>query len=88
MTINQGVISITNTPTEINGASVNPIRILIHNNDSTDNLFLGNENVATDSGLVLGKLESIELILNPNEKLFAVVSGQKAHSLSWLSQED
>ena len=88
MTIKSGVVAVGSVPTQINGASTNPIRLHIHNNDTTDELFLGNGTVAVNSGLVLGKLESIELILNPGETLFAVVSGQKAHSLSWLSQED
>lgn len=88
MTIKSGVVAITGTATRINGASVNPIRLTIHNNDNTDDLFLGNGTVTVGSGLVVGKLETIQIILNPGETLYGVVSGNTPHSLSWLSQED
>ena len=88
MTIKSAVVAITGVPTRINGASVNPIRLTIHNNDNTDDLYLGNETVTVGSGLVVGKLETIQIILNPGETLYGIVAGNTPHSLSWLSQED
>lgn len=79
----QTVIGLTATP--IDGASPNPSRIHIHNNDQQQNLFIGGEGVTISTGLVIPKEDHLELILNAGEQLFGV-SSQGGHIVSWLRQ--
>lgn len=75
----------TLTPTAINGASVNPIHLTVHNNDSTKTMFLGGNDVSTTNGLKLLKQESYQFIINPGEMLYAI-SADTGHVISWISQ--
>jgi len=61
------------------------MRIHVHNNDNTNNLVLGASDVTSSTGLLLPKLDSLELILNPGETLWAVSSGAPI-TVSWLVQ--
>jgi len=87
MTITSGRTIIGTSSTLIDGLEVNPFRIHIHNDDNTTNVFLGAENVTTTTGLGLVGKDSIELIINPLEALYAV-SSKAGHVLSWLKQGD
>lgn len=62
------------TPTAVNSPNVNPLRIHIHNNDNTNHLLVGNGSVATNTGLILLKLDSIDFVLNPNEIIYLLAS--------------
>lgn len=85
MAITSAQITIGLTPTAIDGTSTNPIRLHIHNNDNTNNIYLGNGSVTTTTGLELTKLDSMEITLNPGEELYAV-SASTGHVISWLKQ--
>jgi len=85
MAITQGQLTVGTSATEIDGISTSPSRLHVHNNDSTNNLFLGNASVTSSNGLRLMKLDSIELIMNPGEVLYAV-SASGSHQVSWLRQ--
>lgn len=74
-------------PVLVDGLSVNPFRLHLHNNDNTDAIYLGGSTVTTANGLQLAKEDSIELILNPLEALYAV-STKAGHVLSWLKQTE
>lgn len=69
----------------VDGISPNPSRLHIHNMDNTKLLFIGNSDVSITNGLGLEKLDSIELILNPGESLYAI-SETGTHMISWLRQ--
>lgn len=75
----------TATPVQIDGSSVNPIFLTVHNNDNTKVLFLGGANVTVNNGMALLKEETIQFKLNPGEALYAV-SSSGDHIVSWLRQ--
>ena len=85
--ITSGQTIIGTTPTLIDGLEVNPFRIRIHNNDNTADMYLGNANVTISNGYKVLKEESIDLIINPLEALYAV-SSQTNHVVSWLKQTE
>jgi hypothetical protein len=85
MAITSGHVSVGTSPTIIDGISTNPSRLHVHNADNADDLYLGNGSVTTSTGLQLTKLDSIELIMNPGEALYAVAVAS-GHQVSWLRQ--
>ena len=85
--ISSGQITIGTAPTLIDGLEVNPFRLHIHNQDNTDAVYLGASNVTTSTGLKLIKEDSIELIINPLEALYAVAS-KSGHIISYLKQTE
>lgn len=82
-----GTTLIGATPTLIDGREVNPFRIRIHNNDNATNVYLGGSAVTVGNGYLLLKEDSIDLILNPLEELYAV-SEKAGHVISWLKQTE
>ena len=85
MAITSGQQTIGTVRQLVDGISPNPSRLTIHNLDNTKVLFLGNDSVTITTGLGLQKLESIELILNAGESLYAI-SETGSHLISWLRQ--
>ena len=85
MTITSAQITVGTSPTIIDGLSTNPFRLHVHNNDNSADLYLGNGSVTSSTGLRLMKLDSIELVINPGEALYAV-SASGSHAVSWLKQ--
>lgn len=69
----------------VDGISPNPSRLHIHNLDNTKVLFLGGDSVTVANGLGVQKLESIELVLNAGESVYAI-SETGTHLISWLRQ--
>jgi len=82
-----GVTTVGTAATLIDGLEVNPFRLHLHNNDNTDSVYLGGSAVTTATGLKLSKEDSIELIINPLEALYAI-SNKAGHSVSWLKQTE
>lgn len=85
--ISSGQVTIGTAPTLIDGLEVNPFRLHIHNHDNTDSVYLGASNVTTSTGLKLVKEDSIELIINPLEALYAVAT-KSGHIISYLKQTE
>jgi hypothetical protein len=75
------------TPTLIDGLNVNPFRLRIHNNDNTADMYIGGSAVTVNNGYRVLKEESIDLIINPLEALYAV-SSKNGHVVSWLKQTE
>lgn len=75
----------TATPVQIDGSSVNPSYLTIHNNDNTKVLYLGGTGVSSTTGLKLLKEETLQFRLNPGEALYAI-SDSGSHVISWLRQ--
>jgi hypothetical protein len=87
MALTSGTVSIGTVATLIDGASSsNPIHLHIHNNDNTDNLYLGDSTVTTSTGLVLTKLDSFEIHLRPGNRLYAT-SSKEGHIISYIKQD-
>lgn len=85
--ITTGRTTVGTVPTIIDGIEVNPFRIHIHNDDNTDTLYLGNATVSATTGLSLQRGDTIELIINPLEALYAI-STKAGHVMSWLKQTE
>lgn len=85
--ISSGVTIVGTVPSLIDGLSVNPFRIHLHNNDNVEAIYIGGVDVTVATGLKLLKEDSIELIINPLEALYAI-STKAGHSISWLKQTE
>lgn len=81
--ISSGSDSIGTAATVIDGSSNSSFRLVVHNNDNSDAIYLGGSTVSTATGYQLKKLESIDLLLSAGSELYAV-SGKLGHSISWL----
>lgn len=69
----------------VNAAGGNPYRLYIHNNDNTDAMYLGGENVTTTTGLMVDKGVMLTLTVSPADRLYAV-STKVGHVMSWLTE--
>lgn len=87
MAITTGQLTVTTTRVAVNTPDVNPLRIHIHNNDVTNNLLVGNGSVTSSNGLILPKLDSLDLTLNPNEVVYLVASSGTIQA-SYLVQSE
>lgn len=85
MAISSGQVTIGTVATIIDGTSNSNFRLIIHNNDNTDAVYLGNSNVTPLNGLFLQKEQTIQLDMNPLESVYAV-STKTGHSISYLKQ--
>jgi hypothetical protein len=87
MSLSNGVITVGTAATPIDDvASANPTQLHIHNNDNSDAVFIGGPDVTTSTGLQLLKLETVDFILRPGNKLYAV-SSKADHSISFIKQD-
>jgi hypothetical protein len=87
MALTSGTVSVGTVATLIDGASSsNPVHLHIHNNDNTDNLYIGDSTVTTATGLVLTKLDSFEIHLRPGNRLYAI-SAKTGHVVSYIKQD-
>jgi hypothetical protein len=87
MALTSGTVTVGTAATLIDGVpSSNPVHLHIHNNDNTDNLYLGDSGVTTATGLVLTKLDSFEIYLRPGNRIYAV-SSKGGHVLSYIKQD-
>jgi len=81
--ISSGRNSVGTAATLIDGTSNSAFRLVIHNNDNSDAIYIGSSTVGTATGYQLQKLESIDLLLTAGSELYAV-SSKSGHSISWL----
>lgn len=84
--ITNGWTSVGTAATAIDGVHNNPVRMTIHNNDNSTNIYLGNENVTITNGLLLLKEQNYQFDLEPLEQLYAV-SNKTGHIISWMRQK-
>jgi len=47
-------------------------------------VYLGGPDVTTANGLLINKLESLQMMMGPTDRLYAV-SGKTGHNVSWLA---
>lgn len=86
MPITNGEQTIGTAVAQIDGVSVYQSRIVIHNNDTTKDLYIGGPNLTTTNGIPIAKLQYIEIQLPPLEALYMVSSGSD-HSVSYMKIE-
>lgn len=85
MAISSGQLTIGTTATIIDGTYNSNFRLIVHNNDNTDAVYLGGPDVTIANGLVVQKEQTLQLEMNPLESVFAV-SGKTGHTISYLKQ--
>ena len=61
-----------------------PQRVTVHNNESAQQVFLGDASVTTSTGIHLDGKEERQITLNPGESLFGIASG--SYSISVMVQ--
>jgi hypothetical protein len=85
MAISSGAITVGTVPSIIDGTFNSNFRIIIHNNDNTDAVYLGGSDVSVATGLKLDKGIILQLEMNPLESLYAI-STKAGHQISYLKQ--
>lgn len=83
MSISSGQVLVGTTAVQIDGNSVNPVTLYVHNESSTKTLFLGNSDVSTTNGFGVDKASIQSFTLLPNQSLW-MVSDSAGHQVSWL----
>ncbi len=81
--ITNGRLAIGTVAVPIDGVHNQPSHIIIHNDDSTQSVFLGGPDVTSLTGLTIEKLESLQFDLGPLEQIYAV-STKTNHTISWI----
>lgn len=81
--VESGRITVGTTRVQVDGVGVSPIRIYIHNEDSTKTLYLGNGNVTTANGFGIDKSSVQDFLLFPGQSLW-MVSESEGHNVSYL----
>lgn len=82
-TIESGRITIGVTPVQVDGVGVSPIRLYIHNEDSTKTLYLGNGNVSPNNGFGIDKSSVQDFLIFPGQSLW-MCSDTEGHTVSYL----
>jgi hypothetical protein len=81
--IESGRITVGTTRVQVDGMGVSPIRIYIHNEESTKTLFIGNGTVTTANGFGIDKSSVQDFLLFPGQSLW-MVSESEGHTVSYL----
>ena len=76
----------TGALTQVNQPSVHSLFVHIHNNDNTNNLLLGGADLTLSNGMILPKLDSLEIILKPLDVLY-LLSSSGTITASYLVRE-
>jgi hypothetical protein len=90
MAFYSGQTSIGTAATVVDGVLIganggNPYRLMIHNNDNTDAVYIGGSAVTITDGLKLDKCVMLQLTVSPTDLLYAV-SSKSGHIISWLTE--
>ena len=90
MAFYSGQTSIGTAATVVDGVLIganggNPYRLMIHNNDNTDAVYVGGSAVTITDGLKLDKGVMLQLTVSPTDLLYAV-STKAGHVISWLTE--
>ena len=83
MSIESGRMTVGTTPVQVDGVGVSPIRLYIHNEDSTKTLYLGNGTVSTLNGFGIDKSSVQDFLIFPGQSLW-MVSDSAGHTVSYL----
>ena len=84
MSVSNGSVSVGTAATVVPVSSPNPYELHIHNDDNTDEVFLGGAGVTTSNGYQLNKLETVKFEMTPGDRMFCV-STKTGHTISWLA---
>jgi len=74
MALTTSQVTVTTNATLLVSIENNPILVHLHLHDNTDNVYIGNSNVTTSTGLRLVKQDSFEIQLSPGSALYAIIT--------------
>jgi hypothetical protein len=74
MTMTTAQISVTTSPTLLCAANAMSQRVTVHNNETSQQIFLGDSSVTTSTGIHLDGKEERQIILNPGEGLWGIAA--------------
>jgi len=83
--ITTGQIQVTTTRAILDGTSVNPYRLIVHNSGSNA-VYLGNQEVTETNGFNVHASSTLTLELPPLTTLYAITASG-THELSWMRIE-
>ncbi|HEY7825053.1 MAG TPA: hypothetical protein VIG24_19590 [Acidimicrobiia bacterium] len=83
MPLESGQVSVGTAATLIPSRCTMPSRMEIHNDDNTDDLFVGGPGVTTSTGMRVNKLEQLTLRLSPLDEVY-LVSSKAGHNVSYI----
>jgi len=83
MPIKSGQVTVGTVPVLLPVQCVQPFRLQIKNMDNSDDLFIGNGDVSTTTGMPLAKLERLEMSLSPRDEVY-VVSSKGTHAVAFV----
>ena len=72
MTLTTAQISVTTAATLLCAANAQSQRVTVHNNESSQQVFIGASDVTTSTGIHLDGKEERQITLNPGEGLWGV----------------
>ena len=72
MTMTTAQISVTTAATLLCAANAQSQRVTVHNNESSQQVFIGASDVTTSTGIHLDGKEERQITLNPGEGLWGV----------------
>jgi len=72
MTMTTAQISVTTSPTLLCAANAMAQRVTVHNNENSQQVFIGDSGVTTSTGIHLDGKEERQIILNPGEGLWGI----------------
>jgi len=81
VTMTTAQVSVTSAATLLCAADAMSQRVTIHNNETSQQIFLGNSGVTTSTGIHLDGKEERQIILNPGEGLWGVSANTNAVSV-------
>lgn len=84
--ISNGRVAVGTAATLIDSRSTMASFFMVHNDDNTDVVYIGDHTVTTSNGLQLAKGERLDMVLHPLEELFAVAT-KSGHMISFLRQD-
>ena len=83
MPVKSGQLVVGTARVEVPVTCTMPWRIEIKNADNSDDLFIGNGDVTTSTGMRLAKLERISLTLAPGDRIY-LVAAKPGHNASFI----
>lgn len=68
---------------QVDGMSVSPAQLYIHNMDTTKSLFIGGADVTIANGFAIDKSSTQDFLVYPDQGIY-VVSDSGSHLISWM----
>lgn len=81
MTMTTAQISVTTAATLLCAANSMSQRVTVHNNENSQQVFIGDSGVTTSTGVHLDGKEERQIILNPGEGLWGISSNSNSVSV-------